>query len=88
MGYFSDEDVKNKENESYEGTMAPATRTGIVVNSKYVNVRDQARKDGKAIGQLRKDEKVIILGKDGDYFQIKYMNYPKAYVAAHLIEEQ
>lgn len=85
MGYFSEEDVKNK--ESYNDTMAPATRSGVIENSRYVNVRDEDSWMGTPLGQLAKGEKVAILGESGDYYRIKYKNYPNAYVAKHLVKE-
>lgn len=87
MGYFSEEDITNKEKESYEDTTAPATRSGKVTNSRYVNVRKSASKTGEVLGQLPKDTVATILGESGDYYQVKYRNYPKAYVAKHFIEE-
>lgn len=85
MGYFSEEDVKNK--DSYDDTTAPATRSGVIENSKYVNVRDAASRTGTPLGQLAKGEKVAILGESGDYYRIKYKNYPNAYVAKHFVKE-
>lgn len=85
MGYFSEEDVKNK--DSYAATTAPATRSGVIENSKYVNIRDSASRTGTPIGQLAKGEKVIILDESGDYYQVKYMNYPRAYIAKSFVKE-
>lgn len=86
MGYFSEEDISNQEREARDSSMAPATRSGKIIN-KYVNVRKSPSKTGEVLGQLPKDTEVVILGESGDYYQVKYKNYPKAYVASHLIEE-
>lgn len=84
MGYFSEETITNNANEE---TMAPATRSGKVTGAKYINVRNQPSKDGKPLGQLQRDSIITILGETGDYYKIKYRNFPVAYAAKHLIEE-
>lgn len=89
MGYFSEENVSNqeritRENEDYT---APATRSGTVAKAKYVNVRNYPSKTGESIGQLMMGDHVEILGQDGDYYRIEFKSYPRAYVAAHFIEE-
>lgn len=86
MGRFKESQIEDFSTD-YDREMVPATRSGKVVNSKYVNVRDKPSKDGVPIGQLQRGSLVTILGRTGDYYQIQYMNYPKAYVAEHFIEE-
>lgn len=88
MGYFSEEDIKNREripreNEDYT---APATRSGMVAKAKYVNVRLRPSKTAESIGQLVKGDRVEILGQERDYYKIPFKGY-RAYVAAHFIEE-
>lgn len=85
MGNYMD---YNTENKSDEETMPPATRSGIVANAKYVNLREDPNRAGKKLVQLSAGTKVEILDETGDYFRVKVKYFPEAYVAKHFIKEE
>lgn len=50
--------------------IADANLAFAKVNS-YVNIRSKAREDSKVLGKLYKDSSATILGKKGDWYQVK-----------------
>lgn len=88
---YSSNELEEKISEDFGETTtkdysAPATRSGIVTK-KYVNVRRYPSKTGEVLGRLQLNNKVEIIDKDGDYYRIKYKNYPEAYIATQFVEE-
>lgn len=93
MGYFSEKDIENNDNEIIEEReQVPETSTGeikhgIVVNAKYVNARKSPSKTGESVIRLQKGTEVEILGEERDYYKVHIIGIGRVlYVVQHFIE--
>lgn len=69
-------------------TTGPETKNGTVVNSLYVNVRKEPSYESDVLEVLRKGDKVIILGKSGEFYKVSTSVNKIAYIFSEFIKEE
>lgn len=69
-------------------TTGPETKNGTVVNSLYVNVRKEPSYESDVLEILRKGDKVIVLGKSGEFCKVSTNINKIAYISSEFIEEE
>lgn len=61
-------------------TNGPETMNGIIVNSLHVKLRKEPNRDSEVIGVIDSGEKVVVLSKRGEFYEISTSGIPLAYV--------
>lgn len=69
-------------------THGPKTINGTIINSLFVNVRREPSFESEVIEVLRKGDRVIILGKDGDFYKVSTSINKTAYIYFEFIKEE
>lgn len=69
-------------------TTGPETKNGTVANSLYVNVRKEPSYESDVLEVLRKGDKVIVLGKSGDFYKVSTSVNKIAYISSDFIKEE
>lgn len=85
MRYYENESRNDTEETNIENTMEPATKSGKVVNAKYVKLRKESSPMAGAHCLLSMGTKVTVIGEEGSYYKVKYKNFPEAYIAKNLV---
>lgn len=69
-------------------TTGPETKNGTVANSLYVNVRKEPSYESDVLEVLRKGDKVIVLGKSGEFYKVSTSVNKIAYISSEFIKEE
>lgn len=69
-------------------TTGPETKNGTVANSLYVNVRKEPSYESDVLEVLRKGDKVIVLGKSGEFYKVSTSINKIAYISSEFIKEE
>lgn len=69
-------------------TRGPETINGTVINSLFVKVRREPNFESDVIEVLRKGDRVIILGKDGEFHKVSTSVNKIAYISSEFIREE
>lgn len=86
---FQEIEEKTTESSSAEVKKnGPETKNGIVVNSLHVNARKEPSYESDVLELLRKGDKVIILGKEGEFYKISTSKNKIAYISSKFIKEE
>lgn len=64
------------------------TRTGIVVEAAYVNVRKEPDVKSDVLEVFRKGDRAVILGEVGGFYKIKTSVNPTAYISSMFFHEE
>lgn len=67
---------------------SPKTRTGVVILTSYVRVRQAASMESEVLEVLRGGDKVVILGKKNGFYEVKTSNNPIGYISSDFLKEE
>lgn len=91
---YLEEEILKKEAETMEeipagveSTGDPKTRTGIVVDAAYVNVRREASFESEVLEVFRKGDRAVIIGEIGEFYKIRTSVNPVAYISSAFFKE-
>lgn len=70
------------------GAAGPETKNGIVANSLHVKVRKEPSFEADVLEVLRKGDKVVILGKEGEFYKVSTSVNKLAYISLDFIKEE
>lgn len=87
---LSEEAIQKKEESpaKVETSRNQIIRTGVVVNTSYVNVRKAANPEADVLEILRGGDKVAIIGDSKDFYKVKTSTNPVAYISSDFLKEE
>lgn len=66
----------------------PETKNGIIVNALFVNVRREPDYESEMVELLRKSDRVVIVGKVGEFYKVNTSVNRGVYISSNFIKEE